>query len=262
MSAPAAVSHSTPPPLLVAQYVELTSASTGALPSASPAVPPPPAGRGASSSSAPAGAGSRVLESLPEASHVNALAEARGPSPAGLPASLARDVDAALAGLAPAQRAKTHLCSDGYDVLAVPLANERWRERWERLCLAPHPSPANGHMAAAEGTQAAHLANPGAMGGSWELLSRGAGGGMARSSSRPLALAHATGAAASAAAAAASPHNADATQREAEEWRRAPAFRRGEVNISKLGAFADAVRRTASLTQTCLQKRQTGSSPC
>ena len=98
------------------------------------------------------------LDTLQEASHINALAQATGPSPASLQAVIqnlslnqnkGKDqkveaiVTAALASLSPCNRSRAITKAKGYDSIAVQLTNERWRERWSRLCLAPSETVAS-----------------------------------------------------------------------------------------------------------------------
>ncbi len=158
------------------------------------------------------------LETLDEVSHVNALHLATGPAPtalgsaalrekaaaaaasgnagaAAIAADLEKAADEALANMPPCQRCLAMARAEGYDIIAIELANERWKERWERLCL----DAGDADMMTPED----HF------------------GGLIRSSSRsglnlgpsipgPSAL------------------------HEAEEWRSAPHFNRAEVNISKV----------------------------
>ncbi|PWN40076.1 PRMT5-domain-containing protein [Ceraceosorus guamensis] len=320
MSAPAPVGVESGPPLPVGQFVDFNShgpqpvkafpyASLAAIESQSRRGPPSASGS-TSGRATPGG-----LEPLPEASHINALSEASGPSPAGLPGpkgstsatsrphgkaassrleGLNADIDAALAGLTQVQRLRAVLRSEGYDKIVVPLTNEKWKDRWERMCLAPATPVMNGHMAA-DGPAPAHdspgasawdqpkhaMSNPGAMGESWEILTREQG--MKRSTSRPhvalpddsprrggtapegapksgggsgpaatfkrklkspIMSGHGSGgssksppseaSAPSTAFAFSSETEEQARMREAEDWRRAPAFRRNEVNIAKI----------------------------
>ena len=169
-----------------------------------------------------------ALPTLPEASHANALHAATGPSPAAL--GLATDLDAdtatALAGLTPVQRTLSLSRSQGYDLIVMDLANERWKERWERLCLA---SPSD----MADLTQGV-ASPPGASAWEADRSASGAGNGMMRSSSRH-GLAGVFGSKANPSPGIKVPEQTFMdTAREAEEWRRAPAFRRGEVNITRL----------------------------
>ncbi|KAK0545917.1 hypothetical protein OC845_004860 [Tilletia horrida] len=197
------------------------------------------------------------LETLPEASHVNALNTATGPSPLGLPRDIDVAAEQALRTMPAAQRALTTARGDGYDSIVVELANQAWRERWERLCLASLPdegnqantssgsgsgAPTNGHMhhdankAGGNGLAPPSWGSvPGGMGGSWEIISAAGGGGIpgiVRSSSRP-GLANA-GEIKVSVSRDALPHITKEMYREAEEWRRAPSFRRGEVNMTRL----------------------------
>ncbi|KAL9933191.1 hypothetical protein V8E36_007909 [Tilletia maclaganii] len=214
------------------------------------------------------------LETLPEASHVNALNFATGPSPLGLPTDIDAAAEQALSRMPPAQRALTTARGDGYDSIIVELANQSWRERWERLCLASLPDdaspanggggggasasaangvsssaggssggpPANGHMAHESGKANSSLAPPswgsvpGGMGGSWEVISSAGGGtgipGIVRSSSRP-GLAN-LGEVKDHVSRDGLPHITKEMYAEAEQWRRAPAFQRGEVNLTRL----------------------------
>ncbi|KAE8266587.1 hypothetical protein A4X09_0g5760 [Tilletia walkeri] len=194
------------------------------------------------------------LETLPEASHVNALNTATGRSPLGLPHDIDVAAEQALRSMPPAQRALTTARGDGYDSIIVELSNQAWRERWERLCLASLPDdadaavaatgssvpPTNGHMAhdAAKSNALAPPSwgsVPGGMGASWEIISASGGAGVpgiVRSSSRP-GLANAVDDKANVSRDGL-PNVTKEMYREAEEWRRAPAFRRGEVNMTRL----------------------------
>ncbi|KAK0562704.1 hypothetical protein OC844_002559 [Tilletia horrida] len=214
------------------------------------------------------------LETLPEASHINALNFATGLSPLGLPQDIDAAAEQALRSMPPAQRALTTARGDGYDSIVVELSNQAWRERWERLCLASLPDemgaaghssgtggagaagfntstgsassssvpPVNGHMAHdAAKTTGSQLAPPswgsvpGGMGGSWEIISASGGAGIpgiVRSSSRP-GLANA-GEVKANVSRDGLPHITKEMYREAEEWRRAPAFKRAEVNLTRL----------------------------
>ncbi|CAO1613135.1 unnamed protein product [Parajaminaea phylloscopi] len=209
-------------------------------------------GPGQGSKKSSASPGPSKLPPLPEASHVNALNLATGSAPIGLPASLNHAVDAALADLSAPQRAVVGARGAGYSNAVIELANEEFRQRWEQLCLAAlddgdeggshmdggfsRPAPAT--MVPAGWSSAA---NPGGMGGSWELLAASsavppeAGGRpIARSSSRNLL------------AGLSQPHWTQsrlhdeklrrrmAQMREAEEWRKNPVFRRTELNVTKL----------------------------
>ncbi|PWN52296.1 PRMT5-domain-containing protein [Violaceomyces palustris] len=201
------------------------------------------------------------LPTLPEASHANALHAATGPSPAALglnPTELDAVTTNALQGLTPVQRTLHLSRSQGYDSLVIELANQRWKERWERLCLANpgtvnevgYGSPTNGHMASSTNTTSLspkpwdQTVNPAGMGGSWEVLNGSGpaalnGGGLARSSSRQ-GIASSLQSKYSPSVGAGTPYpRADLgigmdVAREAEEWRRSPSFRRGEVNVTKL----------------------------
>lgn len=139
------------------------------------------------------------LETLDEVSHVNALHLATGRAPTGLGSSALRaDVDkaaeVALNTLPPCQRCLAMARADGYNIIAIELANERWKERWERLCL-----------------------DGGDTSGEAEVEN-----GLVRSSSRSGLLGLG------------GPGSASSTLQEAEEWRRSPAFNRAEVNITKV----------------------------
>ncbi|WFD35753.1 type II protein arginine methyltransferase [Malassezia cuniculi] len=80
------------------------------------------------------------LPPLREESHLDSLNREQGPSPSSL-GIVTTDVDpetaAALtdASLTPIQKIRRYAEVDGYSGVTVELANERWRERWERLCL-------------------------------------------------------------------------------------------------------------------------------
>ncbi|KAN0061417.1 hypothetical protein ACQY0O_006264 [Thecaphora frezii] len=171
-----------------------------------------------------------ALPTLPEASHANALHAATGPSPAAL--GLTADLDAAtaasLAGLTPIQRTLSLSRSQGYDLMVLEIANERWKERWERLCLAnPNDAHANIPVPITIGSPSnvSAWAN-----GATDMHDRG----MARSSSRH-GLSGGSGLkTAPSPGFKPSDHTFMDTAREAEEWRRAPAFRRGEVTVAKL----------------------------
>lgn len=202
------------PLLNVGQYMDVSSLDV----SAAAAARPPNPRRG--SHVGPGG-----LEPLPEASHVNALAQASGPSPAGLPSGLNASIDAAFASLTVSQRLKAQLYQEGYDMLAVPLTNERWRERWESLCLEPASAPlAEPYPVRFQGE------------GATDYLA-GEGGApradMHRSSSRPNI-------------AQGGQHQRDSMHdgeperkmAQAEEWRKSPFFYRTEVNITRLGESA------------------------
>jgi len=192
------------------------------------------------------------LDTLPEASHVNALVDATGPSPASLAnggqsssnSSSSRNIDsildAALLGLSPPSRSLAVSRAKGYSSITVEITNERWRERWSRLCLAGEEESKSqpGSSGQASSTTAWTAGNPGAMGGSWELLAQLSGAGglgipfegqvgktMTRSSSR--------GVLASKQKDEMSNRSITELTREAEEWRQSPIFHRGEVNLSK-----------------------------
>ena len=80
------------------------------------------------------------LEPLREESHLHALDQAQGPAPSsfGISATHVDDETAAALtdpSLTPVQYIKRFVGLDGYSGIAVELTNERWRERWERLCL-------------------------------------------------------------------------------------------------------------------------------
>ncbi|SNX82435.1 related to protein arginine N-methyltransferase [Melanopsichium pennsylvanicum] len=169
-----------------------------------------------------------ALPTLPEASHVNALNTATGPAPAAL--GLAKDLDsttaAALNGLSPAQKTLTLSRSQGYDLIVLELANERWKERWERLCLA---NPADlssscGSFAAQPSPLTSVQMSSGAMlarSSSRQGLNSFSAGGV-RQSPSPSPASSTAG------------QTFAAIAREAEDWRKAPAFKRSEVNLSKL----------------------------
>lgn len=54
------------------------------------------------------------------------------------------------AGSTPVQQATEQAVAADYDWVCVPLTNDRWRERWERLCLRPIDEDEEEH---AEGTR-------------------------------------------------------------------------------------------------------------
>lgn len=193
------------------------------------------------------------LDTLPEASHVNALSEATGPSPAGLPqggassssssSATAQHLDSfvgsALKGLSPPSRSLAVSRSKGYSGITVELTNERWRERWSRMCLV------DGEDSAKSKNSAPWSGDPGGMGGSWELLAHLSGAGglgipyeqsaeryMSRSSSRTL-LAKQRQQEEAVAGKKQSGGSLRNSSREAEEWRKSPTFHRGELNLSK-----------------------------
>lgn len=206
------------------------------------------------------------LETLPEASHANALSMASGPSPPSLQAyqnedshgnSLDAILSSALAALSPPSRSRALTRTKGYAGIAIDLANERWRERWSRLCLAPVDQPDK----STPNPQVFHAGDPGGMGGSWELLAQASGAGglgvplegslgskMTRSSSRKV-LPQAEPSAGSGSTntntntkttpAETAPHI------EAEQWRQAPCFHPGEVNVSRF-EDSDGVTAIAS----------------
>lgn len=236
---------------------------------------PPPTSSSGSNSTRPHPSG---LETLPEASHANALNQAKGPSPSSFPPN-----HSDLSHLTSVQRSLHLARNDGYDSILVEIANERWKERWERLCLSlpssnQDPSnsntPSNGHMSSsAQGLNPPEWgskADPGAMGGSWEVINGTpshpaptfGGGGMKKSSSRqgiasggnvktgsifsrknkgsketPLV----TIPQAQPQQVQTQPLNVEKDKdkgglhREADEWRAAPSFRRGELNVTRLG---------------------------
>ena len=140
------------------------------------------------------------LETLQEVSHINALHLAQGRAPTGLGHDRDRlddVIDEALASLPPCQRCLALARTEGYELIAMDLTNQRWKERWERLCL---------DGSAMEASDSLHAD----------------GEGLVRSSSRPGGFPS-------------GPINQQAqTFKEAEEWRRAPSFHRAEVNISKV----------------------------
>lgn len=79
------------------------------------------------------------LAPLPEASHSNALHSAIGPSPASL-GLIASEMEAAAITDAEASapsRCEQLAVSEGYNGITVELTNDRWRERWERMCILP-----------------------------------------------------------------------------------------------------------------------------
>lgn len=242
---------------------------------------PPPTSSSGSNSRRPNPSG---LETLPEASHANALNNARGPSPSSFPSQAANPIE--LSHLTSVQRSLHLARNEGYDSILVELANERWKERWERLCLTPPPtsnssnpqqnqpsgpSPANGHMSVQQGLNPPEWgskADPGLMGGSWEVINGTPShpatspfGGMKKSSSRqgiaaggnvksgsifsrknkgsqetPLFTVPSPQPVATAPQQTNSAEEKGSTlQREGDEWRAAPSFRRGELNITKLG---------------------------
>lgn len=169
-----------------------------------------------------------ALPTLPEASHANALNTATGPAPAalGLTADLDPNTAAALNGLSPAQKTLTLSRSQGYDLIVLELANERWKERWERLCLA---NPAD--LPLASGSSSTAQAFP------WSAANAIPGSAMlARSSSRQGLNSFTNGTPRQSPSPAASTAGQTFANiaREAEEWRKAPAFKSSEVNLTKL----------------------------
>ncbi|CDU24585.1 related to protein arginine N-methyltransferase [Sporisorium scitamineum] len=170
----------------------------------------------------------QALPTLPEASHANALHTATGPAPAalGLTADLDANTAAALNELSPAQKTLALSRSQGYDQIVLELANERWKERWERLCLA---NPADVPSASgSSATQPPKLASVQISSGPASL---------ARSSSRQGLNSFSAGGVRQSPSPAASSSAAQTfatIAREAEEWRTAPAFKRSEVNLTKL----------------------------
>lgn len=169
----------------------------------------------------------QALPTLPEASHANALNTATGPAPAalGLTADLDPTTAAALTGLSPAQKTLALSRSQGYDVVVLDLANERWKERWERLCLANPadlPSVSGSSVTQPSPLTAVQMSSGGAM--------------LARSSSRQGLNSFTAGGPRQSPSPAASSMGTSfaTTAREAEEWRKAPAFKRSEVNLTKL----------------------------
>lgn len=207
------------------------------------------------------------LDTLPEASHVNALSEATGPSPSGLPKAggaaasssssssasasataqhhLDSLVGSALKGLSPPARSLAISRSKGYSGITVELTNERWRERWSRLCLVNAEETTKNKSTATTPWSG----DPGGMGGSWEFLAHMSGAGglgipfepptgkyMNRSSSRTFLAKQREQEQATSTAAAAKTHhshNLRQSSREAEEWRKTPTFHRGELNLSR-----------------------------
>lgn len=156
------------------------------------------------------------LETLVEASHVNALADATGPSPQGLQsyaqrvrssggsgdghngagadAASSSKIDAilasALAALSPPSRSRAITRTKGYTGIAVDLANERWRERWSRLCLAADEDGDmqqqqhdldNLGLSGMDGFTTAHVTttggNPAAGAAGWEVYAQASGAG-------------------------------------------------------------------------------------
>lgn len=193
------------------------------------------------------------LDTLPEASHVNALSDAQGPSPQALPGSSAQAhldslVGAALQGLSPATRSLAISRTKGYCGITVELTNERWRERWCRLCLAgadasDKQSSSNGSV-----TKTFKAGDPGGMGGSWELLAHLSGASglglpyekqpgktaiMPRSSSRGQITPKGKDEAKMDDQANGSHKSLASSSREAERWRQTPTFHRGELTMSK-----------------------------
>ncbi|PWZ01107.1 PRMT5-domain-containing protein [Testicularia cyperi] len=175
----------------------------------------------------------QALPTLPEASHANALNTATGPSPAalGLTADLDAATAAALEGLSPAQKTLSLSRSQGYDVIVVDLANERWKERWERLCLANPVDSAAAAFASAASASSPATSSP------WTSVQMQSGGSnpLARSSSRH-GLSAFSGGPRTPGSPALSGNGQTLmnTAREAEEWRKAPSFKRAEVNLTKL----------------------------
>ncbi|MCO5588146.1 hypothetical protein L7F22_042101 [Adiantum nelumboides] len=223
------------------------------------------------------------LDTLQEASHVNALSQATGPSPISLQAvmeniSLSQKqgnnqkvealLTAALATLSPSNRSRAITKAKGYDSIAVQLTNERWRERWSRLCLAPNETVASASASSVGGntTKAFASGDPGGMGGSWEVLAQASGAGglnvpmegalngttkvgkMVRSSSRKH-ISETTPAGSTMTSSVTptlgridegserlresntSPINE--IQKEAEAWRKSPSFHPSELNLTK-----------------------------
>ncbi|PWN32597.1 PRMT5-domain-containing protein [Meira miltonrushii] len=223
------------------------------------------------------------LDTLQEASHVNALSQATGPSPASLQAvmeniSLSQKqgtnqkvealLTAALASLSPSNRSRAITKAKGYDSITVQLANERWRERWSRLCLAPSETVASTSASSVGGNASKAFAagDPGGMGGSWEVLAQASGAGglnvpmegalngatkagkMVRSSSRKHIIE--TAPAGTTLSSSVTPtlgridegservresntSPINETQKEAEAWRKSPSFNPSELNLTK-----------------------------
>ena len=148
------------------------------------------------------------LAPLPEASHANALNEATGPSPTPLDAG-GEGAAASGARSGTPQRAVAAAQEQGYDGVTVQLTNDRWRERWERMCLMipgeedPEPS------------------------------------GMIRSSSR-------TSLARFGAPVSPGPSDEAKMRAEAEAWRRTPQFQRAEVNLLHGGQDLEGITVLAS----------------
>lgn len=181
------------------------------------------------------------LDTLPEASHVNALVDATGPSPAslsrgGVNQHLDSLVGAALQGLSAPSRSLAVSRSKGYSGITIELTNERWRERWSRLCLAGIEDTNGIKPAIWKG------GDPGGMGGSWEVLAHISGAGglgipydtadgktLPRSSSRGVLNSKQKDKSVDSQSTA----SLGFGNREAEEWRNAPSFHRGELNVSK-----------------------------
>lgn len=244
-SAPLPVGHSSAAPeSVIAQHVPNQVLAQIALQQQAKAA----AAAASKKTAAPSAPPSSKLPTLVEASHVNALNEATGPSPMGLPSNLDSALNAALAGMSAPQVAFTQARSAGYGQAVIELANDEFRQRWERLCLCPLEDEDENDQVRASGSAApsmmpagwSAIANPGGMGGSWELLAASAavppeagGRPFPRSSSR-LAMA-AEGANGSQAAAWQDKLRKRIAQiREAEEWRKAPIFRRTELNLTNL----------------------------
>ncbi|CAO1618171.1 unnamed protein product [Sympodiomycopsis kandeliae] len=224
---------------------------------------PQSAGSAAAAASGSSGPTNSRLPTLPEASHINALDQATGPSPLGFPSVS----DISLDGLSAPQQAVLQAKAAGYTTAVVDLANDEFRQRWEYLCLQspedeqttePYaaalrdPSASQNRQASSQSQPqpsstlvppgwSSTMANPGGMGGSWELLSTSAnippeagGRPMIRSSSRNLLQAPDITQAAQARQAFQALAKKQQQAREAEEWRLNPCFRRTELNLTRL----------------------------
>lgn len=87
------------------------------------------------------------LAPLREESHLHALDHAEGPAPAsfGITSTQVDENTAAVLtdpSTTPLQQSRHYASMDGYSGITIELANDRWRERWERLCLQPSEAAA------------------------------------------------------------------------------------------------------------------------
>ncbi|PWN29173.1 PRMT5-domain-containing protein [Jaminaea rosea] len=183
--------------------------------------------------STPSAPPSSKLPTLVEASHVNALNEATGPSPTGLPSNMDSALNAALAGMSAPQRALAQARSAGYGQAIIELANDEFRQRWERLCLSPLEEDDQQQQPGASSSQG--YPTPSMMPSGAAVPPEAGGRPFSRSSSRLGIAAEANGSTQGSTGPWSEKLRKRVLQiREAEEWRKAPIFRRTELNLTNL----------------------------